>query len=331
MLLATAGSDNRIKIWSFDNGSSSVADGGASGISSAGGIVMSPPTELVTVTPDVLAEITALAFSYDSRYLAHTTHSKIVVWDVAAMSIVWEDSKLPCHVHRFSGPERITFSLVDNRLFGVSDCKVKCWTANSGECTELFPREDFYTVTCNTDGNIMAGTEKCLLKVYNVETEELLYARKADQLYSNILDVCFARDGERIVTCTADAKLTIWNSMTGEVLKSILRIDGTDVRRCCVTWDGNHVIVGGHTHYIRVCKTTAESSVEKYCLRYLETRYIMKGISAQPDTDNFAIGSSCGEVVMFSTKHPQELCVWKAHDGYVSTLCFSPASSVILM
>jgi WD40 repeat protein len=331
MLLATAGSDNKIKIWSFDNGSSSVAGGGASGISSAGGIDISPPSEMATLTPNMLTEITAVAFSYDSRYLAHTTRSKIVVWDVAAKSVVWEDDKLPSHVHRFSGPERITFSLVDNRLFGVSDCKVKCWTANSGECTELFPREDFYTVTCNTDGNIMAGTEKCLLKVYNVETEELLYARKADQLYSNILDVCFARDGEMIVTCLADAKVTIWNSKTGEVLESIRQLDGTDVRRCCVTWDCNHIIVGGHSHYIRVYKTIAGSSEQKYRLRYLEHRYITKGLSAEPDTDNFAIGSSSGEVVMFTTKHPQELCVWKAHDGYVSALCFSPASCVILM
>ncbi|KAF8834157.1 WD40 repeat-like protein [Paxillus ammoniavirescens] len=134
-----------------------------------------------------------------------------------------------------------------------------------------------------------------------------------------IRKIAYLPGGERIVTCSWDQTVRIWNVETGEQEGTTMEHEGW-VGGLAVTRDGKKVLSGGEDERIRVWDVETHELIEEW---ENDTGVIWR-IAVSPDDQLAGSGSWNGEIVIREMKVSGRIRHSIKAGSEVRSLCFSP-------
>ncbi|MDX2255825.1 MAG: hypothetical protein NW214_09940 [Pseudanabaenaceae cyanobacterium bins.39] len=191
-ILATLGSDKKIKLWQWNQ-------------------TNQPPLwrELVGHTQDVWA----ISFSPDSKFIASTGNDATIrIWEVqTGKSLVIND------VHT-NGGLAIAYSPDGKLIASVGkDGKLKLWEPQTGKLIKeiVMDRANTwsYGLAFHPNGQVIAvGNADKSIKIFDTKSGNLLKTLSAHTAEVNA--IAFSPDGQKVVSASRDSTLRLWNAET---------------------------------------------------------------------------------------------------------------------
>lgn len=131
-------------------------------------------------------------------------------------------------------------------------------------------------------------------------------------------------DGNRLATTSEDEKaVRIWNVKTGEEITSL---NGADFIDCSLfSSDGKWILVSDFTPALSIY-----SSKDYSLFKTLQMSSRVLSMAVNPSNPEIALGCFDGTVQIYSTVTWEVVKSFKAHGGYVSTVCYSSDSKYLL-
>ncbi|KIJ13529.1 hypothetical protein PAXINDRAFT_29092, partial [Paxillus involutus ATCC 200175] len=157
-----------------------------------------------------------------------------------------------------------------------------------------------------------------VIHVYDVESGELPLMTMSGH-EDNIQQIVYLPGGERIVTCSLDKTVRIWDVETGEQEGTTMEHEGL-VHGLAVTRDGKRILSDGDDRRIMVWDVETHELIEEW---EDETGGIVC-IAMSPD-DQFAAGGDLrGKIVIREIEESGRIRLSIKAGGRVHSLCFSP-------
>jgi WD40 repeat protein len=260
-LLASASYDGTIKIWDTVSGEHLRT------------MIMSPGT------------LRSLEFSPDGELLASGCHlgDTIQVWDVTSGSLLntLTEDKTSCRVifspvdnmlvsvcgrsinfrdarsgkcwYSVSGHSEtvndVAFSLLGNIFASASsDGYIKLWNARSRMPLKTISGHlgIFSSMTFSLNGKLLASSSKSGLKVWDVNSGEVLHSLWSDFFFSKARYMAFLPDGNLLAATSISPAIKLWEPYSGKRLWTLRYRLGTDGGFQCVTFspDGRVFVAG---------------------------------------------------------------------------------------
>ena len=349
-LVASAGDDGTIRLWSADTGSQQGLLTGHRGF------------------------VRSVAFSPDGSMLASGSDDHTVkLWFLDSGE---ELGSLPGHEE---GVLCVTYSKDGTRLASASsDATVKLWIFETAEQKTLYGHEDtVWSVDFSPDGNIVVtGGDDQTVRVWSTAGASLLYVLEGHE--AAILSVCFSSDGQTIVSGSADKTAMLWSvkgrkqiqcctghtdvvwgvalSQDGQTLATsssdtTIKLwdvhpkdgDSPQVVRTLSSHKGSVVSVAFSKNGRRMVSGSEDKSVKIWYMECGEAARQLSGhdtsvrcVAISPDGASVASGSSDKTVRLWSSETGDSLAVLRGHSSTVRAVAFlsndvlaSSASDVI--
>lgn len=336
--LATGSSDHTVRIWSTQSSDTlHVLEGHTKPVK---GVTFSPTgVQLVSGGEDATARtwdmqtgealailgdhtdpVNSVAYSPDGSQIASSNGNKDVrLWDARTGNI---RHILTGHYGNVSS---IAFSPDGRQIASCSEMKgIHLWDSLSGELISMLtgnvhntsaafsPTHDYIASTA-LDGTV---------RLWRVGAAfEDFFLRLGDNFSSG--DVC--ADGSRIVTCTEEGRMRIWETLTGK--SQDIRI-GFNIRvtEMALSPCSSRVASGHIDHKLRLWDT--QTGVLLHVLEgHTDTIVVM---AFSPSGDQVATGSFDKTVRVWNTLTGRVEAVLKAHSGKVHALKYSPSGHQIV-
>ncbi|KAF8835697.1 WD40 repeat-like protein [Paxillus ammoniavirescens] len=142
---------------------------------------------------------------------------------------------------------------------------------------------------------------------------------------ATILSIAYLPDGERVVSCSDDRTVRIWDAGNAEQEGTSMQHDGR-VYTLTVTRDGQRILSGGKDRGIKVWDVETHELIEEWESHEGD----ILAIALSPDNRLAANGDGKGKIVIREMKKGQEPSEVKrlieagSSDTSVYSLCFSP-------
>ncbi|MBD2532699.1 AAA-like domain-containing protein [Nostoc flagelliforme FACHB-838] len=331
--LASASTDNTIKLWNLDTGKEITTLSGHS--DRVNSVVFSPNGKTLASAStdntiklwnlDTGKEITTLSghsdrvnsvvFSPDGKTLASaSTDNTIKLWNLDTGK---EITTLSGHRHRVNS---VVFSPDGKTLASVStDKTIKLWNLDTGEeITTLSGHSNSVnSVVFSPDGKTLASasTDK-MIKLWNLDTgEEITILNGHNDLVNSVV---FSPDGKTLASASTDKMIKLWNLDTGEEITTL----------------------SGHSSWVNSVvfrpdgKTLVFASTDKIKLWNLDTGEEITTLSGHsswvnsvvfsPDGKTLASASDDKMIKLWNLDTGKEITTISGHSNSVNSVVFSP-------
>jgi WD40 repeat protein len=204
--LASAGSDNTIKIWDLHTG-----------------------RELISL-PSRGIDLNALAFSPSANMLA----SSALIWDVDRGQVFQTIGQGDL------GPGKVAFS-PDASLLAVATHygPFFLWDVSTGQILRMLddkPGAFSFSVEFSPDGTLLATSERSVVRLWEVASGQVITTLK-HQEDRDVHDVAFSPDGRFLAAGGTENDITIWDLSTGQKVQSFRQ--GTGMYGLAYSPDGS--------------------------------------------------------------------------------------------
>jgi WD40 repeat protein len=193
--------------------------------------------------------VNAVSFSWDTKKVASGSwdHS-IKIWDVATESCLLS---IPAHTKSINS---VSFSRDGKKIAsGSEDATIKIFDATTGAHLQTFVQDvPVHSVSFCPNGKKVAGSLDKVVKIFDLKSEE---AVTLEGHTSTIRAASFSYDGKKIVSCSYDSTIKIWNSESGTCE---LTLKGHTSWVTCVAFspDGTKIVSGSHDNTIKIWDAT---------------------------------------------------------------------------
>jgi WD40 repeat protein len=133
-----------------------------------------------------------------------------------------------------------------------------------------------------------------------------------------VSSVTFSPDGTRLVSGSDDTTIRLWDTATGEELKTLRGHEGV-VRSVTFSPDGTRLASGGYDTTIRLWDTTTGEEVNTF--RGHEA-YVVS-VAFNPDGTRLVSGSNDRTVRLWDTTTGEALTTLRGHDAWVNSVTFN--------
>ncbi len=259
-LLASAGQNNEVKLWSLitqqeiksfnHNGGGEVfflANDQQLALSN-GEVWNIESGEIVHAAATNHSECT---FSSDGRWMALVpSNLPIELWNTATWQI---ERTLDKHSDAVIG---MAFS-ADSSLLAtgsalgpddIADISIKLWDVAGGR--ELFTleshRTDIHAVAFSPDGSLLvSGGIDPTVKIWDVKSGQLIRSLQSGE---GVMDVIFSPDGTLVASAGSDGTVKLWDATTGKLLKTLVHPD--ELMTVAFSPDGTLLVSGSYDNLI---------------------------------------------------------------------------------
>jgi WD40 repeat protein len=340
--LATGSSDHTVRIWSTLSGDALYVLKGHTG--PVKGVAFSPAgVQLVSgsddgtvrtwdarvghalaILGDHTSSVNSVVYSPDGSQIASSnTNSKgdedVRLWDARSGDI---KHILTGH---YGDVSSLAYSPDGRQLASCSKLKgIHLWDSLSGELISLLTGNiNITSATFSPTNNYIASTAlDGTVRLWRVGAEfEDFFLRLGDNFTSG--DVC--ADGSRIVTCTKEGRMRIWETLTGKSrdIKTGYNIPFTEMALSpCST----KVASGHNDHKVRLWDTQTGVLLQVH-EGHTDTVVVM---AFSPNGDQISSGSFDKTVRVWDTLTGRVVAVLEAHSGEVHGLKYSPSGHQIV-
>jgi WD40 repeat protein len=234
-LIVSASVDQTIKLWNAEAGKE------------------------VKTLPGNHGSVNSIFFSRDGMLVARAgTDDTIKIWNVETGA---EVKTLEGHA---GATRSVSFSPDGRQIIGVAGNAIRIWNAGTGaEVKTLIGHSDsIRLVAFSSNGNlIVSGSWEGMIEIWNAETGEAIRTLKGHS--DAVESVTFSPDGKYIVSGSSDRDarnpfqqrydqvVKIWNSKTGEEIRSLIGHAGS-VHSVAFSPDGKRIVTASSDKTIKI-------------------------------------------------------------------------------
>ena len=208
---------------------------------------------------------------------------------------------------------------------GSDDKSIRLWHVDTGK---MHPRQMIghssyvFSLAFSPKGNMLAsGSYDEALFLWGVRKQRLMRSHPAHS--DPIGGVDFVHDGTLIVSCSSDGLIRLWDTATGQCLRTLVHEDNAPVTSCCFVPNGKYILAWTLDSSIRlwnyvegrVMKTYQGHKNEKYSLAGAHGVYTNK---EETERCGFVVsGSEDGKIFTWDINSKELLQVMDGHEGVV--------------
>ncbi|HKB02946.1 MAG TPA: protein kinase [Gemmataceae bacterium] len=302
-LLATGGEDDWVKLWDISRPDR-------------------PPDQPFRKFATGLTALLALAFSPDGRHLAAADRDgKIRVWDVADNSEV----RLPDDVPVIRG---LAFTPSGKQIVTVNtEGVIKVWDLASRRTIAEFPastRAVGYRAAFSRDRRLVAiGYEDGRITI--VKTEPLEEVRTLEAHTSEIADLAFGADDERLASSGNDLIVKVWDLRTWQEAFALDKIERR-VNGLAFSPDGHRLAMGGGDGTVRILDATPLDGPGDagQALTLVGHDHAVVGLAYSPDSGRIVSASQDGTAKVWDAHSGHEVKTFRGHRLGLTRVAWSP-------
>jgi len=336
--LASASSDNTIKLWNVATGQlintikghnqkiSSIAfsiDGRS--LSSASGKMVRlwniDNGQLITSLAGHTDDVSSIAYSPNGKTLASASYDNTIrLWDVTNNQLV----------DTFLGHESLVLDVAfssDGQTLASSssDKTIRLWDIKTRQLTTTLENHnsDANSIVFSPDSKILAaGSDDKTIRLWDLESHETIATLEGHE--SAILSLAFSPIANTLVSGSGDNTIKLWNISEGKVIATL---DGHtyEVRSVTFSPDGKSLVTGSADTTVRLWNVSNHNSITQLNGHFDD----VLSATYSPDGKVIASGSVDTTIRLWDASTGKTLATLAGHTDSVNSISFSPDGKIL--
>ncbi|EGC37223.1 hypothetical protein DICPUDRAFT_77157 [Dictyostelium purpureum] len=280
----------------------------------------------------------SVQFSPDSKYLVTgSIDGFIEVWD-------YNTGKLSKNLAYQANDDfmmhddtilSITFSKDGEYMAtGSLDSNIKVWQIKTGKCLRKFEPAHTNGVTClqfsKNSTQILSGSFDSSLKIHGLKSGKALKIFRGHQSFVN--DCSYNSDEDRIISCSSDGKIKIWDAKTSDCLQTITPTQVVTVKDIAIR---SFFILLKNPEFLLVCNSSSVISIVS-----MKTQTISKTFSSENNKTFLCCTLSPQQNYLYAVAEDNELYCFdlnnstlvnkmKIHEQEVIAIAHHPTKNIL--
>ncbi|KAF8860751.1 WD40 repeat-like protein [Acephala macrosclerotiorum] len=260
--------------------------------------------------------VAQVRFSPDGRWIAScSADGTIKVWDAATGKHM---RTLEGHL---AGVSTIAWSSDSNTIASGSDDKtIRLWHRATGKAypAPLSGHHNYvYSLAFSPKGNMLvSGSYDEAVFLWDLRQRRLMRSLPAHS--DPVGGVDFIRDGTLVCSCSTDGLTRVWDTATGQCLRTLVHEDNAPVTTVRFSPNGRYILAFTLDSCVRLWDYVS-GSVKKTYQGHVNKKYSLGGAFGVSGSDGFIVsGSEDGDILFWDVK-TKEIAqrVSDAHEGVV--------------
>lgn len=205
-----------------------------------------------------------------------------------------------------------------------TDGTLKVWNAATGSNVRTIDLPEGQATAMAVLGRrALTGHGDGRLTLWDIDTGQRIAAfRRSD---AGITAVGFAREGERLISSSSDATLTMWDPGAPQTPVAIVEAHDGPVTAVAYAERGPFIATGGEDNAVRLWRVSDLSLVRSY----RGHRDSVSALTFSPDGRHLAAAAADGRIRVWSTSSSSLYRLSSGHKSRIRGLAFSPAGDMI--